>query len=187
MKQGVLTPGRVRLLMSRKTTCFQGHGRRKGERRRKTVRGCIMSQDLSTINLVIVKQGDAHIEGLTDTEKDRMRGPKRASKIRKLFNLTKDDDVRTYVNTYRRTFETKTGKKASKAPKIQRLVTPLVLQRKRARKAVKRNKITKKKEVTAEYQKLLALRLKERAEARSESLAKRRAKSLSQAEKRADA
>lgn len=116
-----------------------------------------------------------------------MRGPKRASKIRKLFNLTKDDDVRTYVNTYRRNFETKTGKKASKAPKIQRLVTPLVLQRKRARKAIKRSKITKKKEVTAEYQKLLALRLKERAEARSESLAKRRAKSLSQAEKRADA
>ena len=56
MKQGVLSPGRVRLLMERKTTCFQGHGRRKGERRRKTVRGCIMSQDLSTINLVIVKQ-----------------------------------------------------------------------------------------------------------------------------------
>ena len=56
MKQGVLSPGRVRLLMERKTNCFQGHGRRKGERRRKTVRGCIMSQDLSTINLVIVKQ-----------------------------------------------------------------------------------------------------------------------------------
>ena len=30
-----------------------------------------------------------------------------------------DDDVRKYVNTYRRTFE-KNGKKHSKAPKIQR-------------------------------------------------------------------
>jgi hypothetical protein len=38
-----------------------------------------------------------------------MRGPKRASKIRKLFNLSKEDDVRKYVNTYRRTFTTKTG------------------------------------------------------------------------------
>jgi small subunit ribosomal protein S6e len=38
-----------------------------------------------------------------------MRGPKRASKIRKLFNLAKDDDVRKYANTYRRTFTTKNG------------------------------------------------------------------------------
>ena len=42
-----------------------------------------------------------------------------------------DDDVRKYVNTYRRSFETKTGKKHSKTPKIQRLITPLTLQRKR--------------------------------------------------------
>ncbi len=34
-----------------------------------------------------------------------------------------DDDVRKYVNTYRRTFE-KNGKKHSKAPKIQRWVGP---------------------------------------------------------------
>ncbi len=38
--------------------------------------------------------------------------------------------MRKYVNTYRRSFE-KNGKKHSKAPKIQRLVTPLTLQRKR--------------------------------------------------------
>jgi hypothetical protein len=49
------------------------------------------------------------------------------AQIRKLFNLTKDDDVRKYVNTYRRTFEVN-GKKHSKAPKIQRLVTPETLQ-----------------------------------------------------------
>lgn len=49
------------------------------------------------------------------------------TQIRKLFNLTKHDDVRKYVNTYRRTFEVN-GKKHSKAPKIQRLVTPETLQ-----------------------------------------------------------
>ena len=37
----------------------------------------------------IVKKGDAELPGLTDEEKPRLRGPKRASKIRKLFNLTK--------------------------------------------------------------------------------------------------
>lgn len=57
-----------------------------------------------------MKKGDNDLPGLTDTEKPRMRGPKRASKIRKLFNLSKEDDVRKYVNTYRRTFTTKAGK-----------------------------------------------------------------------------
>ncbi|CAD5180706.1 small ribosomal subunit protein eS6-like [Musa acuminata AAA Group] len=176
MKQGVLTPGRVRLLLHRGTPCFRGYGRRNGERRRKSVRGCIVSPDLSVLNLVIVKKGENDLPGLTDIEKPRMRGPKRASKIRKLFNLSKEDDVRKYVNTYRRTFTTKSGKKCSKAPKIQRLVTPLTLQRKRARIADKKKRIAKAKSEAAEYQKLLATRLKEQRERRSESLAKRRSK-----------
>lgn len=118
MKQGVLTAQRVFLLMVQKTSGFQGHGRRKGERRRKACRGCIVSPEIAVLNLMIVKQGENPIPGLTDDEKPRMRGPKRASKIRKLFNLSKEDDVRKYVNTYRREFESATGKKKSKAPKI---------------------------------------------------------------------
>ena len=50
-------PGRVALLMSPGDSCFRGFGRRKGERRRKSVRGCIVSQDLSVLNLAIVKKG----------------------------------------------------------------------------------------------------------------------------------
>ena len=99
----------VLMLVFTGTPCFRGYGRRDGERRRKSVRGCIVSPDLSVLNLVIVKKGEHDLPGLTDTEKPRMRGPKRASKIRKLFNLSKEDDVRKYVNTYRRTFTTKTG------------------------------------------------------------------------------
>eukprot|EP00252_Welwitschia_mirabilis_P008396 TRINITY_DN201_c0_g1_i2.p1 TRINITY_DN201_c0_g1~~TRINITY_DN201_c0_g1_i2.p1 ORF type:complete len:252 (-),score=46.07 TRINITY_DN201_c0_g1_i2:220-975(-) len=175
MKQGVLTAGRVKLLLQRGTPCFRGYGRRDGERRRKSVRGCIVSPDLSVLNLTIVKKGENDLPGLTDTEKPRMRGPKRASKIRKLFNLSKEDDVRKYVNTYRRNFVSKTGKKCSKAPKIQRLVTPVTLQRKRHRKAEIKKRIAKAKAEAAEYQKLLATRLKEQRERRSESLAKKRA------------
>ncbi|RZC19825.1 40S ribosomal protein S6, partial [Glycine soja] len=100
MKQGVLTPGHVRLLLHRGTPCFCGYGRHNGERRRKSVPGCIVSPDLSVLNLVIVKKGENDLPGLTDVEKPRMRGPKRVSKIRKLFNLSKEDDVRNYVNTY---------------------------------------------------------------------------------------
>ncbi|GBF91680.1 40S ribosomal protein S6 [Raphidocelis subcapitata] len=184
MRQGVLTNLRVRLLMSPGDQCFRGHGRRNGERRRKSVRGCIVSADLSVLNLVIVKKGEKDLPGLTDDEKPRMRGPKRASKIRKLFALTKDDDVRRYVNTYRRTFEDKKGKKHSKAPKIQRLVTPASLQRKRARAAIKKARVERARTEAAEYHKVVVQRLKERRERRSESIAKKRAERMaSQASK----
>lgn len=67
------------------------------------------------------------IPGLTDTIVPRRLGPKRASKIRKLFNLSKEDDVRQYV--VKRPLPQKEGKKERmKAPKIQRLITPTVLQ-----------------------------------------------------------
>ena len=62
-----------------------------------------------------------------------------------------------------------TGKKArSKAPKIQRLVTSVVLQRKRHRLALKKRRSTKKREDAADYQKLLAQRLKEAKERKLE-------------------
>ncbi|VDM86043.1 unnamed protein product [Strongylus vulgaris] len=49
--------------------------------------------------------GDQDIEGLTDKVLPRRLGPKRATKIRKLFNLTKEDDVRKYVITHERVRE----------------------------------------------------------------------------------
>merc|ERR1712108_81696 len=132
MKQGVLTQGRVRLLLSKGHSCYRQ--RRTGERKRKSVRGCIVDGNLSVISVVIEKKGDNEIPGLTDNTIPRRLGPKRASKIRRLFNLTKDDDVRQYG--VRRPVSTKDGKTVTKPPKIQRLVTPLVLQRKRHRLAL---------------------------------------------------
>ncbi|KAF2291577.1 hypothetical protein GH714_025868 [Hevea brasiliensis] len=162
MKQGVLTPGRVRLLLHR----------RNGERRRKSVLGCIVSPDLSFELGNCEEEND--LPGLTDTEKPRMRGPKRASKIRKLFNLSKEDDFRKYVNTYRRSFTTKSGKKVSEAPKIQKLVTPLTLQRKRARIARKRKELSRPRQKMLSTRSSLPTRLKEQRERRSESLDKKR-------------
>lgn len=96
MKQGVLTTTRVRLLLRDGQPCFRSL-KRKGERRRKSVRGCIIDNNLSVINMIIVKKGDEDIPGLTDKSIPRKLGPKRASKIRRLFNLSKEDDVRQYV------------------------------------------------------------------------------------------
>ncbi|KAJ8385252.1 hypothetical protein AAFF_G00191290 [Aldrovandia affinis] len=146
--------------------------RRTGERKRKSVRGCIVDANLSVLNLVIIKKGEKDIPGLTDSTVPRRLGPKRASKIRKLFNLSKEDDVRQYV--VRRPL-TKEGKKPrTKAPKIQRLVTPRVLQHKRRRIALKKQRTQKNKEEASEYAKLLAKRMKEAKEKRQEQIAKRR-------------
>ena len=56
MKQGVLTAGRVRLLLKDGHSCYRI--RRDGERRRKSVRGCIVDANLSVLALVIVKKGN---------------------------------------------------------------------------------------------------------------------------------
>ncbi|XP_046863140.1 40S ribosomal protein S6-like [Xenia sp. Carnegie-2017] len=175
MKQGVMTNGRVRLLLSKGQSCYRP--RKTGERKRKSVRGCIVDSQLSVLNLVIVKKGEQEIPGVTDRVVPRRLGPKRANKIRKLFNLSKEDDVRQYV--IRRPLPVKEGKKQqSKAPKIQRLVTPQRLQRRRRLMADKRKRAQKNREEQAEYHKLLAKRAKESREKRQELLAKRRQSSV---------
>jgi len=168
MKQGVLTNTRVRLLMGDNTSCYRP--RRSGERKRKSVRGCIVAHDIAALHLVIVKKGAEEIPELTDKYVPRRLGPKRASKIRKLFNLSKGDDVRKYV--IRREIPLKEGKtkKRTKAPKIQRLVTPQTLQHKRARLALKKARTTRRREEAAEYAKLLAQRNKEKRDKRRASL-----------------
>merc|ERR1712151_651123 len=110
--------------------------------------------------------------GLTDDSIPRRLGPKRANNIRKLFNLSKEDDVRKYV--IHRTFTSKKGVTVRKAPKIQRLVTPLTLQRKRARKMAKLNSVLRNKEEAAAYKKVVAQRLAEQKEARRSLISKRR-------------
>ncbi|CAD6240946.1 GSCOCG00009018001-RA-CDS [Cotesia congregata] len=174
MKQGVLTNGRVRLLLSKGHSCYRP--RRDGERKRKSVRGCIVDANLSVLALVIVKKGEQDIPGLTDKNLPRRLGPKRAGRIRKLFNLTKEDDVREFV--VKRPV-TKEGKKECfKAPKIQRLITPVTLQRKRHRVALKKRRCVQRKEQAAEYAKLLAQRQKEAKARRAEEIKRKRSASM---------
>lgn len=141
MRQGVLTASRVSLLLNPGNLGFQHWRARKGERRRKTVRGCIVGPDIAALNVVVHKEGKNKIAGLNTAadEKPCRLGPKRASKLRKLFGLGRDDDVRKYV--LRRVVaarEATEGKKArkerSKAPKIQRLFTSVEKSRRRAKK-----------------------------------------------------
>merc|ERR1719389_1128561 len=160
----------------------RGYGMRKGERYRKSVRGCIVSRHISVLHLVIVKKGPEELPGLTDNLIPRRLGPKRASKIRKLFALGKEDDVRKYVIRREIPAKSEDKKPSSKAPKIQRLVTPISLQRKRARMAQKKSRQAKAKAEAADYQKLCAQRQKEQREKRAEKASQRKSQRSSNAE-----
>ncbi|MXQ88327.1 hypothetical protein E5288_WYG021359 [Bos mutus] len=81
-------------------------------------------------------------------------------------------DVRQYV--VRKPLNKDGKKPRTKAPKIQRLVTPRVLQHERRRIALKKQRTKKNKDEAAEYAKLLAKRMKEAKEKRQEQIAKRR-------------
>merc|ERR1719393_42366 len=144
MKQGILVNHRVRLLFKKGMSCYRE--RRSGCRKRKSVRGCIVGPDLAVLALVLVKKGPEEIPGLTDENKPRRLGPKRASNIKKLFNLEKKDNVCQFV--VRRAIE---GKKKTKAPKIQRLVTKTTLQRRRHLKFQTKRKMEQGKKDKEEY------------------------------------
>merc|ERR1712066_226055 len=168
MKQGVLCNHRVRLLFKKGMSCYRE--RRNGCRKRKSVRGCVVGPDLAVLSLVIAKKGKEEIPGLTDEAKPRRLGPKRAANIRKLFNLEKKDDVRKFV--VRRVV--KEGKKKTKAPKIQRLVTGAMLQRKRTFRNQVRTKMVLAKKVKQDYMKRLTEYRQEQKEARAAEVAKKK-------------
>ena len=108
---------------------------RKGERRRKTVQGCFIDRSVRVISLKVIRNNpDQLIQGLNDRVRPKTLGPKRASKIRKLFNLSKEDDVRKYVIKRNVTICKKSD---VKGVKIQRLVTP-----ERIRRKVKEQKLS---------------------------------------------
>merc|ERR1719235_530902 len=121
------------------------------------------------MNLVVVKKGPEEIPGLTDDNKPRRLGPKRAANIRKLFNLEKKDDVKQFV--VRREIE---GKKKKKAPKIQRLVTRSMLQRKRYFRSQTRKHMVAAKKLKADYATRVSEYRQEQKELRAAEVAKKK-------------
>ena len=145
------------ILLCIETTTYRP--RCKGERKRKSVRGCICGPDLAVIALKVLVKGEKDVVGLTDVEAPRRLGPKRANKIRQAFVLRKNDNVTKYV--VRR--EIKKGDKTFyKAPKVQRLITEKRYRRKVLWKKEKTNKWKANKEANVAYEKLLSKYLKEK-------------------------
>ena len=52
MKQGVLTKNKKKLLLAPESTGYRA--KREGTKKRKTVRGCILGPEISSINLILV-------------------------------------------------------------------------------------------------------------------------------------
>lgn len=161
MKQGIFVNGRSRILFKRRGTLYKP--RRTGERKRKSVRGCICGPDLAVIALSIIKKGEQEIAGLTDNNKPNRLAKKRRANISAYFNLEKGDDVRRYVN--HRTI-TKGDKTYYKAPRVQRLVTEKRLRRKRIIKRSKVEKAQGSAAAAAKYEKLISQFVKERKASR---------------------
>lgn len=156
MKSGVFANHRVRILLKPGNKCFRP--RRDGERKRKAVRGMICGPDLAVIALTITQKGDKDIPMITDEEKPRRRGPKRANNIRKMFGLSKADDVRKFVVKRE---VVKGDKTYIKRPKIQRLITDTRLRRKRLMKRYKKERFEASKQAKERYEKLLSSYIKE--------------------------
>jgi small subunit ribosomal protein S6e len=168
MKQGVMTKAKVKLLLREGASGY--FCRREGVALRKTVRGCVISGELGAINLVVVQKGEKEIAGLTDATIPRRLGPKRANKIRKLFNIPKHSDNIGVKNAHKikvdpldvcrvviRRQTKKIGDKSYyKAPKIQRLITTERLRRKRVRTAEKLTSVKRNQVKLEAYMKNLA-------------------------------
>jgi small subunit ribosomal protein S6e len=176
MKQGIMTSNRVRLLLKQGDSHFTC--RRDGYRKRKSIRGCIVSPSLAVVNLVVLKRGETDIAGLTDEASKRPARYflKRAQKLRKLFGLTKKDDVTRYALRNVVTKTSKSGKVSKKviAPQVQRLVTAGRVHTKIQNKKVveKRNLATKK--AAEEFNSLVAIRRKQFATQKEAAAAKKR-------------
>lgn len=163
MKQGVFVNGRVRLLLSPGSSCYRA--KRTGERKRRSIRGCIVGPDVKMLSVTIVKKGEQEIPGLTDATMNRRLGPKRANNIRKLFGIEKQEGKDQAItnalikkNVPRRTFKSKKNPDAplrQKAPKIQRLITDVRLRRKRIHKEEVVRRWKKTQEQRAEYSKMM--------------------------------
>ena len=172
MKNGILAQGKKKLLLTKGCSLFRfrkGY-HKSGIRVRRLVRGCIISNDIKNVHLKIIKKGAKPIAGLTE-EKDaqpKRLGPKRATRILKQFGLTavynekkkKEEErknLRFMITKFapKRTVKTKNEKEYVKSAKVQRLITPDRLRRKRLLRKFHDERRKKAEEDKKAYQELL--------------------------------
>jgi small subunit ribosomal protein S6e len=140
MRCGVLTTKRVRLLLKKGSCGYKC--KRKGVRERKSVRGCIVSSEISVLSVVILSEGKAPIEGLTDRKMPNTHLPKRATKLRRMFNIPEDRDLFLAIKEIAVKSQAESGVKG-KIPRIR--ITRLPSQERiEEKKKIKEERLKKK-------------------------------------------
>ncbi|ELA41376.1 uncharacterized protein VICG_01617 [Vittaforma corneae ATCC 50505] len=91
------TTKRIRLLLSKGDVGYRC--RRRGVRRRKTVRGSIVSNEILVLNVVLVRPAEGKtVEGLTDVVKEKTHLPRRDRKLRAMFGIPEEEDTVSYIH-----------------------------------------------------------------------------------------
>lgn len=95
MVPGRDTTKRIRLLLSNGDVGYRV--RKNYVRRRKTVRGCVVSSSIQVISVIVVRAGEHTIEGLTDVVVNKTHFPKRDSKIRAVLGVDEGVDLLKHI------------------------------------------------------------------------------------------
>lgn len=90
------TTKRIRLLLSEGDIGYRC--KRHGVRRRMTVRGSVVSNEILALNVILVQPNGVTIEGLTDVVKDKTHLPKQEKKLRAMFEIPANEDVVTFIH-----------------------------------------------------------------------------------------
>ncbi|KCZ81260.1 hypothetical protein H312_01338 [Anncaliia algerae PRA339] len=95
MKTGILSDKKVRLLLGGNTSGYRQ--REKGVRKRKTVRGSIIANDIAVLSLIILQEGTNPLPGLTDKVIPCSHLPKRAKALREMFNIPEGENIKKFI------------------------------------------------------------------------------------------
>lgn len=95
MVKDYLTKKRVRPLLSKGDIGYRC--RRKGVRRRKSVRGSIVSEETCVLSMIIIRQGEKEIDGLTNVVNSVSHLPRTTKKLKAMFNVPEGENVVRYI------------------------------------------------------------------------------------------
>lgn len=98
MSPSQATTKRIRLLLSKGAIGYRC--KQEGVRRRKTVRGSVVSNEIQALNVILVRPAEGkEIDGLTNVVKEKTHLPKKDKKLRAMFGIPAGEDTLTYIQT----------------------------------------------------------------------------------------
>ncbi|TBU11002.1 ribosomal protein S6 [Hamiltosporidium tvaerminnensis] len=142
MRRGVPSSARVRLLLKKGDKGYRC--RRDGCRRRKSVRGEIVSSEISVLSVIIVQKGDTEIAGVTDRVESCSHLPKRASKLRERFEIPEGADIKKFLVESITKAAKESGQEKVKIPRI-RITGEWTQEKEDAKNAIKKEAEERKK------------------------------------------